>query len=223
MKVDPVTENELDGKQESTQERRNFNNSISVYYSDQSPYLTEEQDNIFYKVPNRIVSQVEGCPSILNHISLSIGIDDESIDFQAQPPPDSPDPSKYTVNVHVERLFRSLEKEGIPFDSYDEILLSLRTRPEIVTRAIRNYISRNIIITNLQLENNKKQWFTPKSNANLTTRQSDQLAPFGLFDINGSIRKRKVNLLSDEESCKQSFEQKPSAQFVGNTWYLRKK
>lgn len=51
---------------------------------------------------------------------------------------------------------KGLEKEGIPVDNFDSCLLAMRNRNELITRAIRSYISRNLIITNLDAENNKK-------------------------------------------------------------------
>lgn len=51
---------------------------------------------------------------------------------------------------------KGLEKEGVPVDQFDKYLFSMRNRHELITRAIRSYISRNLIITNLETENNKK-------------------------------------------------------------------
>jgi hypothetical protein len=51
---------------------------------------------------------------------------------------------------------KGLEREGIPLDNFDEHLLAMRHRSELITRCIRSYISRNLIITNLEAENSKK-------------------------------------------------------------------
>jgi hypothetical protein len=58
--------------------------------------------------------------------------------------------------VSVEKVMKGLEKEGIPVDNFDSYLLAMRNRHELISRAIRTYISRNLIITNLDAENNKK-------------------------------------------------------------------
>jgi len=61
----------------------------------------------------------------------------------------------------MEKVMKGLEKEGVPVDQFDEHLFSMRNRHELITRAIRSYISRNLIITNLETENNKKAHTRP--------------------------------------------------------------
>jgi len=81
--------------------------------------------------------------------------------FKAQPPANTLDHSTYTLNVSMEKVMKGLEKEGVPVDQFDEHLFSMRNRHELITRAIRSYISRNLIITNLETENNKKAHTRP--------------------------------------------------------------
>lgn len=51
---------------------------------------------------------------------------------------------------------KGLEREGIPIDSFESYLFGILNRSELITRAIKNYIGKNLIITNLDAENNKK-------------------------------------------------------------------
>ena len=99
-----------------------------------------------------------------------------------------------------------LEKESIPFEIYDEILFSLRHKHIIVTRTIRNYISRNLIATNLELENSKKPNLKQNTVISQMTKTSSLpgIDVFGLFDTNGASRKRKINLSLNENDEDQA-------------------
>lgn len=112
-------------------------------------------------MPSRIVTQIEGFPSILTVFTIEEDSKEDALVIKAKPPPGTNDLVSYSITVTTEKIMRYLEREGIAVDAYEEQLFAMHNRHELVTRAIRNYISRNIIITNLEVENNKKATVKP--------------------------------------------------------------
>jgi len=73
----------------------------------------------------------------------------------------------------------------------------MRNRRTLLTRVVRNFISRNIIVTNLNIEKGKQTQLN-----NMSTGSSTDT--FGLHDVNGSVRTRKANIhIKQEELNRQ--------------------
>jgi hypothetical protein len=109
------------------------------------------EESLFYKVPKRFVCQTEGCSSILTVFEVGEDSKEDGLNIQAQVKKNASqeERERHCVFVSFEKIFKFLEKEGIPVDLAEETLLSIRNRMDLVVRAVRNYISRNLIISNL--------------------------------------------------------------------------
>ena len=47
-------------------------------------YISDDEDSLFYKVPGRILSFIDGCPSKVTQIEMKTNADDEQIFFSTQ-------------------------------------------------------------------------------------------------------------------------------------------
>ena len=107
--------------------------------SEHGLYLSEDQDDIFYKVPRHILSFIDGCPSKVCHLTMTI-IEDDRIMFCASEVEE--EKPRFSRHVNIERIHRMIENEGIKVD--DMQILNIKYRHHIITRAISTYIKRNL-------------------------------------------------------------------------------
>jgi len=184
------------------EEQVNTDNHISVVHSEEEQFISDDPSNLFFKVPNRVVTHIEGCPSYLAVFSLQDQDKTDSLLIRTKPPPGTTSLPHFQIEVTNEKIMRYVEREGFPADLYEEQLYSIRSRQTIITRAICNYISRNIIITNLEMENNRRSQVKQAAKPFAMPKGPDtKTESFGLFDINGTNRRRKLhyNIIDDNE------------------------
>ena len=71
--------------------------AISKVENDVKMYISNEEDSLFYKVPKRILSFIDGCPSKVTHIEITCDEENDRLLFCATDIEE--ERSRYTISV----------------------------------------------------------------------------------------------------------------------------
>lgn len=113
-------------------------------------FITEELDSLFYKVPKRILSIIDGCPSKVTHIEMHHDEENERLEFCASQK--ESDKSRFTISVQTDKIFRLMETEGLKVKDIENSLFAINSRQAIIVRAISVYLKRNVQIQEYDAE-----------------------------------------------------------------------
>ena len=81
-------------------------------------FVSEDEDSIFYHVPKRILSYIDGCPSKVTYINIDFDEDSERIIFCAAE--DEEDKPLFTKSVGLEKIYKIIENEGLKKDDVED-------------------------------------------------------------------------------------------------------
>ena len=93
-------------------------------------------------MPNRILSYIDGCPSIVTEIKISFDEELERLVICASD--DEAQKSRFTILISLEKIFRFFESEGLKRN--EELLFTIRSRQALILRAICSYLKKSVQI-----------------------------------------------------------------------------
>lgn len=88
-------------------------------------FISDDEESLFYRVPRRILSYIDGCPSKVTHIEISFDEEGERLIFCATEIEE--EKLRFTVATQVDKIIKMLESEGISRKNED-CLYSIRNR-----------------------------------------------------------------------------------------------
>ena len=106
----------------------------------ENAFVSTDDESLFYKVPTKIMSYIEGFPTYINQVTIDYDEDTDRVSFCATEDPFVQ--KRYTVDVPLDKVFKQLEAEGLTKDNFDDELFGIRNRYELIIRAISSYIKR---------------------------------------------------------------------------------
>ena len=104
--------------------------------------VSEDEENLFYKVPRRILTYIDSCPSIISELLIDYDTDEERISLSVSSNPLAA--KRFTVEVPFERIVKFMEGDGISKDKYSAELYGILDRHKLIIRAISGYVKRNL-------------------------------------------------------------------------------
>ena len=105
-------------------------------------FISTDEDSIFYNVPKRILSFIDGCPSKVTHIEISHDEENERLIFCATEVEE--EKNRYTISVNLDKILKLTEVEGVKKN--EDSLLAIRSRQALIVRAISCYLKRFVQI-----------------------------------------------------------------------------
>jgi len=108
-------------------------------------FISDDKDSLLYRVPRRIISFIDGCPSKITCIDINYDEDSERLIFCASEIIDE-DKQRFTISVQIEKIFKHIEAEGINKNNLVESVFAIRGRQPLITRAISMYLTKNVQI-----------------------------------------------------------------------------
>ena len=115
-------------------------------------FMSNDKDDLFYKVPQRIISFIDGCPSLCTTIHLKFDDENDRIIFCANEHPEEKD--RFTISVAIEKLFKLMTVEGLKLDQIEDQLFAMNDRNSLIIRAISIYLQKNVRI---QVQSNDEE------------------------------------------------------------------
>ena len=106
-------------------------------------YVSIYDDNLYYKVPRRILSFIDGCPSKVTHVEISYNLETERLFICASSKEE--DKPRFTISINNDKILKLVELEGIKKN--EDRITGIKSRQEILIRAISAYLKRNVQIT----------------------------------------------------------------------------
>lgn len=89
-------------------------------------FISNDPDDLFYQVPRRILSFIDGCPSKLMLIMIDFDIENDRLIVCANEEEDKRD--RFTVSFPFEKLYKIFSGEGINVDEITENLFAIHDR-----------------------------------------------------------------------------------------------
>jgi len=74
-------------------------------------FISDDEESLFYRVPRRILSFIDGCPSKVTHVETSYDEDSERLIFCASSVEE--EKQRFTISVQIEKILKLIEAEGI--------------------------------------------------------------------------------------------------------------
>ena len=105
-------------------------------------FISTDEDSIFYNVPKRILSFIDGCPSKVTHIEITADEENERLIFCATEVEE--EKTRYTISVSLDKILKLTEVEGVKKN--EDSLLAIRSRQALIVRAISSYLKRFVQI-----------------------------------------------------------------------------
>ena len=105
-------------------------------------FISNDEDSIFYNVPKRILSFIDGCPSKVTHIEINCQEEDERLIICATEAEE--EKGRYTISVHIDKILKLIEVEGVKRD--EDSIHAIRSRQHLIIRAISTYLKRYVQI-----------------------------------------------------------------------------
>ena len=81
-------------------------------------FISDDEESLFYRVPRRILSFIDGCPSKVCQVIIGYDDDSERITFCVSEVAE--DKQRFTISVPQEKIFRLIEAEGIAKTNFEE-------------------------------------------------------------------------------------------------------
>mmetsp|Transcript_18672 Transcript_18672/g.23299 ORF Transcript_18672/g.23299 Transcript_18672/m.23299 type:complete len:191 (-) Transcript_18672:839-1411(-) len=107
-------------------------------------FMSNEMDDLFYKVPKRMLSFIDGCPSMVTEMDISFDEENERVIFQANVPEEDKD--RFTISFPIEKLFKLMSVEGLSNEDIEDTLFAMNDRQSIIVRAVSVYLRKNVRI-----------------------------------------------------------------------------
>lgn len=89
-------------------------------------YISNNPDELFYHVPRRMLSFVDGCPSMLTVIAL--GYDEENDRLVICANEDEEHKARFTISFPLDKLFKNITLEGISAKDIEDTLFATNDR-----------------------------------------------------------------------------------------------
>ena len=102
------------------------NLTVSRETDPEKMFVSDDEDSIFYHVPRRILSYIDGCPSKVTYINIDFDEDSERVMFCATENED--EKPHFTNSVVIDKLYKIIENEGLKKDDVEDQLISIRAR-----------------------------------------------------------------------------------------------
>lgn len=106
-------------------------------------FISNCDEDLFYRVPKRILSFIDGCPSKVTKVEISYNEDFERLVLVASQVESEKD--RFTISVPIDKIFKLLENEGLKAnDEITDQLFAIRNRAPLIIRAISAYMKKNV-------------------------------------------------------------------------------
>ena len=128
-------------------ELKNFNGHLLMSQEPhpENAYVSSDTESLFYKVPNKLMTYIEGFPTLINQVHIDYNEENDEIEFCSTEDPFAR--KRFTIQVPTDKVFKLLEEEGLTKDNYDEELYGISNRHQLLTRAISKYAKKFLQIT----------------------------------------------------------------------------
>ena len=117
----------------------------SIDDQERGEFVSEDEDNLFHKVPRRILCYIDSCPSVISELYIDYDQDEDRVSLCVTSDPLTA--KRFTVEVPMEKVVKLMAAEGIVKDRYDDQLFGIMNRHEVITRAISAYVKKNLQLT----------------------------------------------------------------------------
>lgn len=81
-------------------------------------FMSNDMEELFYRVPKRLLSFIDGCPSMLTTIHVSFDDENDRMIFCANEDPDERD--RFTISISIDKLFKLMANEGLKPDLVED-------------------------------------------------------------------------------------------------------
>ena len=108
-------------------------------------FISRFEESLFYRVPKRILSFIDGCPSKVTNVEIQYINDTGRIVLCVTEREE--DKPRFTITVNVDKILKLTELEGIKKTEdfgHGDFLFAIRSRQQILIRAISIYLKRNV-------------------------------------------------------------------------------
>lgn len=122
-------------------EQGNFQ-SVAVLHSAVSPqhtWIDAFEEGLFYRVPTRVVSYVEGAGVCMVEVEFNENADNCVFKINS-----AADEETFEVKVPLPNLFKQIHKLGMSAELFDEELYAIKYRHRVILKVISTYIRRNL-------------------------------------------------------------------------------
>ncbi len=119
--------------------------SIEQVENSNDMFISSFEESLFYRVPKRILSFIDGCPSKVTNVEIQYINDTGRIVLCVTEIEE--DKPRFTINVNIDKILKLTELEGIKKTEelrHEDFLFSIRSRQQILIRAISIYLKRNV-------------------------------------------------------------------------------
>lgn len=117
----------------------------------ESNFISNNDEDLFYRVPNRILSFIDGCPSKVTNVEISYNDDYERLVIVASEV--ESEKERFTISVPIDKIFKLLESEGLKAnDEITDQLFAIRNRAPLIIRAISAYLKKNVQIMEKEID-----------------------------------------------------------------------
>ena len=182
----------------------NYNGTLSMVLDPhrEHSFISTDEDSLFYKVPTKIMSYIDGFRTLVNFVAIDYDEDNDQVEFCVTEDPFAR--KRFTVKVPLDKIFKILEEEGLPKENIDDQLYAIRNRSELITRALSRYAKKYLQIIeydpSMQEENSPtdKSGKRRSSNIQSSKRKSNTQPKETLFTLvnndGNQIRRPKMTL-----------------------------
>lgn len=111
--------------------------AVTVAEDEEGAWMQTYEESLFYRVPRRIVSYVEGGrPSRLQMFNLDFVEEEDSVVFKVVDLVPSKESDSVKIKVPLPKIFKLIENMGLSVDIFDEDLYAVKYRYNIITKVI---------------------------------------------------------------------------------------
>ena len=151
--------------------------------------VSEDEENLFYKVPRRVLTYLDSCPSLITELMIDFDQEDDRVSLCCTS--NALAAKRFTVEIPFEKFVKYMEPEGISREKYVEELYGEVNRHIIITKAIRNYAKKCLQLN--EYDANLVEKPTGSMMKRSSSKVSSTLARFGTFSqrhdtISGAIQ-----------------------------------
>ena len=105
-------------------------------------YVSNQEDHLYFHIPRRILSFIDGCPSKVTKICISYDNMQDSLQLSTLDEHDDQELFPIsTISFNLNKCLRFVENEGIKKE--EEALFAVTYRQPIIVRAISSYLKKN--------------------------------------------------------------------------------
>lgn len=105
-------------------------------------FISEDKDSLLYRVPRRMITFIDGCPSKIASIEINYDEDSERLIFCASEIDE--EKQRFTISVQIAKIFKHIEAEGINKNNLVESVFAIRHKQPLLARAISMYLTKNV-------------------------------------------------------------------------------